>query len=131
MLSIFLTFLIHYLALHCVNCIVLNGNFGEITHTVRSDTEVLEWTLIPNSPTASSIQLILKSLYMPQAELRIYDSQDFSSGILIYVCTSCGTTLPPPFFSRTGNVIITIKGINNLHYDYLITVIRIFIMSLL
>ena len=97
-------------AFNCVIAIILNGNFGEITHTVQSDTEVLQWNIVPNSPTASSIQLILQSLNMPQAELRIYDSQDFLSGILIYDCASCGTTLPPPFFSKTGNVIVIING---------------------
>ena len=71
--SIDLRLLVLVVGILFIKSVTLSQLYGEIVHTVQSDTEIFQWNINPTNPTASSIQFVFQSLNMPLAELRIYD----------------------------------------------------------
>lgn len=88
---------------------------GNVAYTLQSSSDQKQFQISPTSPSASYVQIIFQSIAMRNTELNIFDSADSKAGITLYSCASCGSIpVPPPFYSRTGNVIIQILGTSNI-----------------
>lgn len=92
---------------------LLTASTGRITATITAVNDVFQWQINP-SIQASNIQFIFEGLANQQAELRVYDSS--ASGSLIWNCVSCGTILPPPFFSTAATALVYIKGVSGVSF---------------
>ncbi len=115
--------------LHCVILYLLLFDFaisqqiflsdiaGSISMSVTSSSIRREYTIAPINPRASSIQFIFRSINMQQAEMRIYDSDSVDAGRSIFSCSSCGSILPPPFNSQTGDIYIVVSGVSGVGFE--------------
>lgn len=65
-------------------------------------------------PTSSSkvkaILLVFDSLFIPTAELFVYQGDSVSSQNLLWSCLRCGELLPPPMKSQLGSAYVTFKS---------------------
>lgn len=58
------------------------------------------------------VHFCIDELNINSAELQIYDLEDYQMGrAAVFDCISCGRNIPPMFSTRTGVVIILIKGV--------------------
>src|SRR5687767_13385565 len=85
----------------------LTNMTGKVSYSVNSPIDSSQWRISSINPTSRSVQIVFYSLNIQQAELRIYETQ---GNVLLYTCISCGTALPPPFFSKTGSITVNIAG---------------------
>ncbi|KAJ1421699.1 hypothetical protein B484DRAFT_120343 [Ochromonadaceae sp. CCMP2298] len=77
---------------------------GTITYVIDSLFDSSSWTITP-SPAASRIQLVFTSIDMNQGSIIIYDGGSDSLNA-IFNCASCGSMVPPPFYSSSGTITI-------------------------
>lgn len=84
---------------------------GIVAYTLQSSSDQKQFQISPLNPSASWVQFIFQSVAMRNTELSIFDSADSKAGITLYTCASCGSIpAPPPFYSRTGTIMIQILG---------------------
>lgn len=90
------------------------GRVGSISHTVTDKKDVFTWYIKPDS--VSAIYFAFKTLNINSAEFSIFDAVNQDRGKPLFTCVGYklkyGLTLPPPFYSTTGEVVIIIRGID-------------------
>ena len=90
----------------------MNSQQATISFTINAKTDSSVWIITPQNPPAARIQIIFQTLTLVYGELRIYDTKDSGNGILLLNCVSCGPYPPPPFYSATGSVTISVRGVD-------------------
>ena len=101
----------------CYAAVQLTTMTGSIQYQVRAATDQNSWVITPSNPKASKIMIIFTALNMIQAEIRIYDTATVNSGSILLNCASCGTSIPPPFYSTSGSITIQSVGTNGVGFQ--------------
>lgn len=124
--SVLLTLIIcPLLTLGAIN---LNLASDKIDCIITKREDSFQWSISPNPPAATAIQIIFQKINIDIAELRIYDSID-ASGPSLLSCVYCGSTIPPPFTSTTGSIYISARGtpaVNFRSSSFTLTYVAIF-----
>jgi hypothetical protein len=88
---------------------------GSIQGSIVTPAQSFVWTISPSAPS-TTIQLVFESVSIQAAELRIADSSKQSSGIYLWNCAQCGSSIPPPIYSSTSSVTITMVGVGGIAF---------------
>ena len=78
--------------------------------SVTTPQSQMLWLIQPSTPSSQKIQFIFQALNINSAQLQVYDSIEAQSGNLLFNCVGCGNLIPPPFFSTTGAVYVSVAG---------------------
>jgi hypothetical protein len=88
---------------------------GTISGSLTSPIQSFTWVISPLT-SISKIQLIFEYVDVEIAELRIADTSRLTDGVFLWSCSRCGSFIPPPFYSTTSSVTITITGISGIAF---------------
>eukprot|EP01038_Epipyxis_sp_PR26KG_P011323 gene11323-15187_t len=94
----------------------LRNQNGIISYSVKSNSDYASWLLSASNPISSKIQLVFNEISILQAQLIIYDSSTIDSSKILFICTSCGSLIPPPFYSTSNSVVIVISGVTGVSF---------------
>jgi len=101
----------------------LTGPQGSFEARASADGSIVSYLIEPQSPAASRIRFTFTSLIVTSSQVYITEYVGSNNKVYLFECVQCGSEyasvdnavydsyMPPPFYSSTGSVTVTIQNV--------------------